>query len=941
MARSNDGRPAFDLEGNTFVLTVPQIIALLPDYDPTAYEIGLTKGELKALSKVVGLPAFYGTRKISGITVYLEQRKSGTGASGYRYIGGGYQHSVVLCEGEVNDITGIWIDDVYHALVEDQVYSRTHIYNTHDTWNIAIKNFNGADDQVANAHTIDANSFTYGNNNPDSPNTSWSAEHTLSGVAHVDLRYSSRDWRTPGTAGQLPKLQFLVSGLISGSTNPALILKDFLTNERYGCSIPLSEIDTTSFTTAEAVCNQTNNDTEATGETVTTKRHECNIVLDTQKSLIENIRIILTSCNGQLHWMAGKYKMHIDDVYTGSNVFDFEEKHIIGGLKIIGESKSNRANQVKAKFTNPNTWKSDEVSWPDASDDNYSTFLTEDNSVPLKKEITLQSVTNWYQARFIAQQACLLSRNSLGFQLTATSEALDVVVGDIVSVTHSTPAWSAKQFIVRSVGINIDGTVNLSGVEYQAATYTWDNATAPAITPDTDLPDARTVNTPIDLVVTESTYSSVVSAGFRVQVQLSWTDNATYEIASGYDFEYKKSADSDWTIGGSTQSKSGIINDFEKGTFDFRVRAKTQAGAVSDFLTLTNQEIEGITSAPQNVTGFAVSNHGANVVVSWDAPTVSTDIDHLQIGVLQSGSTSWDDSVKISKVGAGNTSVVLPAIEGNYVAKWVNSGGTESTDYLDSGSVAVFGTETVATFAEQELWAGTLDGFYETVDDGDDVLRFLGGALWDSVTETIDTWPIIDGLGGRTEAAIYTGVKRDLGAVLPARLKTDKVFTSVVTDESNYMDFWGKVDLRASWDEVETLDNLTTEVRTTQDDPAAGDATWTAWKPFIVVDVVARGLQLRATFDEFDESSQFTLRELELVVDMVHKLESDRAKTATSITYDNPFYAIPDLVVTPINMATGDYMTISSEAKTGFGINFYNSSAVAQTRTYNYIAKGV
>jgi len=83
------------------------------------------------------------------------------------------------------------------------------------------------------------------------------------------------------------------------------------------------------------------------------------------------------------------------------------------------------------------------------------------------------------------------------------------------------------------------------------------------------------------------------------------------------------------------------------------------------------------------------------------------------------------------------------------------------------------------------------------------------------------------------------------------------------------------------------------------------------------------------------------LRELELLVDMVQKFESDRAKTATSITYDTPFYSIPDLVVTPVNMATGDYMTISSEAKTGFGINFYNSSAVSQTRNYNYIAKGV
>ena len=97
---------------------------------------------------------------------------------------------------------------------------------------------------------------------------------------------------------------------------------------------------------------------------------------------------------------------------------------------------------------------------------------------------------------------------------------------------------------------------------------------------------------------------------------------------------------------------------------------------------------------------------------------------------------------------------------------------------------------------------------------------------------------------------------------------------------------------------------------------------------------------MKVDFDQFSSNEQFTLRELELLVDMVVRFESDKAKTATSITYDDPFYNIPDLVVTPINMGSGDYMTISSESKTGFGINFYNSSAVAQTITYNYIARG-
>ena len=98
-----------------------------PDYDPTAYEVGLSKGELKQLSKIVGLPAFYGTRKINGIVVYLEQRKSGTGASNTTYSGGAWQQSVALCEGEVSDIVGVWIDDIFYELTEDQSYSRTNI----------------------------------------------------------------------------------------------------------------------------------------------------------------------------------------------------------------------------------------------------------------------------------------------------------------------------------------------------------------------------------------------------------------------------------------------------------------------------------------------------------------------------------------------------------------------------------------------------------------------------------------------------------------------------------------------------------------------------------------------------------------------------------------------------------------------------------------------
>ena len=42
---------------------------MIPSYDPTAWNVGLSRGELKQLSKIGGLPIIYGERVIKGITV--------------------------------------------------------------------------------------------------------------------------------------------------------------------------------------------------------------------------------------------------------------------------------------------------------------------------------------------------------------------------------------------------------------------------------------------------------------------------------------------------------------------------------------------------------------------------------------------------------------------------------------------------------------------------------------------------------------------------------------------------------------------------------------------------------------------------------------------------------------------------------------------------------
>ena len=70
--------------------------------------------------------------------------------------------------------------------------------------------------------------------------------------------------------------------------------------------------------------------------------------------------------------------------------------------------------------------------------------------------------------------------------------------------------------------------------------------------------------------------------------------------------------------------------------------------------------------------------------------------------------------------------------------------------------------------------------------------------------------------------------------------------------------------------------------------------------------------------------------------------ESDVATSSGSktITYTNPFYAVPAIGISAQNMATGDVFTISSKTVSGFTIAFVNSSGASVDRTFDYIAKG-
>tara|TARA_R100000655_G_scaffold22079_3_gene44907 strand:+ start:5466 stop:8369 length:2904 start_codon:yes stop_codon:yes gene_type:complete len=926
------------------------------DIDISESQDGTTQTVYAQVGTNIGLPIIYGTRRTGGILIYQEV-SSATTMQLYK--------TFALAEGVQQQWT-VYLDDV--ALPSSKywrdsgsgagasIFDRLVYVNGYgDSGSWAWGSGTGTDAGIPDPDYGGGDRWAGSNEG---------ADHKCKGFAVEQLTFlwgMMEAGTLPAWGGVtnatldpdvwkngMPKIEFEMTGMAlvdhngvsKNSSDPAWVLYDYLTNTRYGCGLSSSVIDTASFTSASTICNVVNN---------STKRHECNIILDPTETLLTNIERILATCNGRLDWINGLYTLQIDDEFSGTPAFAFEEKHIIGGINIVGNSKNERTNQVTAKFINPNqNWQGDEVSWPDKNSETtiYNNFLTADKNIPLVKTINLGGVTNYNQARYLAKQMCLRSRDAIKCSFRSTSEAMEITVGDIITVTHSTPGWSAKEFRVRTITLNTNGTNSISAVEHLDSIYAWDYVTEPSASADTNLPDVTSSSVPTNLSLSESVYSSITSGGKKIRATLTWTASTDFTVKE-YDFEFKKTSDSDYTPVGTTASTTGIYNDFEIGNFDFRVRARNSAGGNSAWVVLANQEIAGVMPIPQDVENFEVNINSADantVLATWDAPNDADLVagGHLEIRNLMPGSTTWDEAEILATVSGSTTSVLLPLMEGNYVAKWIGSEGTEAVAFVESGLGTVFWTNTIQTINYHSDFEGTLTNLYVADNDGTKLLKFNSAGFFDNFPALDSITTKFDEYGGSLTSGEYVTNAYDLEQAFNMRLYTKKVFTSGVSDGSNYMDTWGKVDLRNSWDDAPRLAGVTSYLRTTLDDPTNVGASWTDYKKFQIADVRARGVQLKIKFNsDQGGAEQFRMSELSLLIDMKAKVVGENDKTSTSITYQENFHARPNLVVTPKNLVSGDYMTISSETKLGFNVNFYNSSGGSVTRNYNYLAKGV
>ena len=647
----------------------------IPEFGETDFD-SFEKGILlNKQSNDANIPVVYGERLLGGVRVFLET--SGTDNE-FLYM------ALVLCEGEINSIEQIRVDDkvvTFDGAFADNTQrsvasSDSNFYKDAVSY-ITIEPHLGSDSQSASSLL--------------STLSSWGSNHKLSGLAYLALKFK---WNQD-IFGGIPKVQAKIKGkkvvtLASDlsessptfSANPAFCLLDYLRNERYGKGIATSDIDLQSFRDASQVCI-----TQVTpfsgGSDI--NLFDCNAVLDTSKKIIENTRILLRGCRGFLPYTSGKYKLVIET--TGSASITLTEDDIFGGYSLASEDKNNKYNRVIVSFVNPDrNFQVDEVQFPPIDDsgltsaDRHATMKTADGGFLLEGRFDFQTITSPYQAEEMAEIILRRSREALKLNINAGGNAYDLAIGDIVNITHASIGFSAKAFRVNSISFNEDFTVGLNLIEHQNSHYTFATKGQVSSTPSTNLPDPFTIQPPASITLSDEMIEyadGVVLTRLNILISASPDSFVQY-----YQVEAKKTSESNFKIISSgTELRHEFLNVIDGENYTVRAKAINALGVSSTFTSATHTVV-GATETPADVTDLSVSLVGSNQMeLSW-TPVADLDISWYEIRFqnVTSGAT-WNESTPIAKVvRRKSNALVVNAQIGSYCIKAVDKLGNSSAN---------------------------------------------------------------------------------------------------------------------------------------------------------------------------------------------------------------------------------------------------------------------
>ncbi len=864
----------------------------------------------------------YGETRVSGVLGFAESTNDDK-----------YLHLVILMAShEVNSIGQIYINDTAITINgSGNCTAPTQYANL-----IRIKKHLGASDQSADTDLI-----------ADS-NGKWTTNHKLSGIAYV---YARLEFDADAFPNGLPNISAIVQGKklydprtssTAYSTNPALAIRDYLTDSIYGFNASTDEIDDTSFTTAANVCDE--NVTLSGGGTE--KRYTVNGTFESNgspKNILENL---LTPMGGEVIFSNGTFKAKAAKYVSPTVTLD--EGDLRGSIGLQSRrSRRDNFNAVKGVFTSPDN----NFIAADYPAFTSTTFRNEDNGDQVFLDMDLPYTTSSPMAQRLAKIALFRNRQQVTLEMPCKLKAFQLNVGDTVSVTNERFGFSSKVFEVAewNLAFENDGNgVPIMGVdlvlrELNSAVYDW-NAEEKIFQQDnTTLPDPFVIAEPV--ITTTDELRVLNEAAVSVLIVRATTSNPQ---VIDFEVQAKKSTDTDFiSLGKSSANLFEFLNVDDGAIYDVRARSITRLSRSS--YAITQHQIVGESAPPQDVLDFSVNIINTEAHLSW-TPVTDLDLSHYHIRhARETSGATYANAIDLNaKVARPANTAVVEAMTGTYFIKAVDKLGNASLNATSKLAIIedIKNLNAVATTTQNPNFTGTKVNTAVV----DNKLQLNTSINFDSLSGNFDDAKgLFDGGGGNISSS---GTYEFDNYVDLGNIYTSRVSHNLNVVRKDYVDTFdsalGNFDDRlGTFDgDPQAFDDVNVEllVATTEDDPSSGSPTYTAFRKFFVGDYKARAYKFKANLTTSDAEASPQITALSVTVDMPDRVVSEAdivsGTGSKAITFSPSFKALQGVGISASNLTSGDYYAITSKSATGFTITFYNSSDNVVNRTFDYVAKG-
>jgi hypothetical protein len=241
-------------------------------------------------------------------------------------------------------------------------------------------------------------------------------------------------------------------------TKPGAAILDYMRNERYGCAIPLAQIDTASLTALDTYSDGLINYMDVNGNPATQARYRINGPLDTGIDCLTNLQNLVDACDSWLQYseITGKWKVVINKAYNQSpgaqtinDLYSVTSSNLVGGIDISPVDLNGTFNQLEVQYPDVNIKDQTNYAYIDLFTE-YPTLISANE--PINKLIVQnQLVNNFVQAKFIGIRRLLQSREDLVIDLQLDYSGIQLEAGDVIKVTLAEYGWTNKLFRVSAV----------------------------------------------------------------------------------------------------------------------------------------------------------------------------------------------------------------------------------------------------------------------------------------------------------------------------------------------------------------------------------------------------------------------------------------------------------------------------------------------------------